>query len=66
MIFVSVGAALSSMLEFFQALVQAGLPGLGFRDLISLLRNPVLAVDPNVSGLQLHKQVSKIYIYSLL
>ncbi|KAK7869061.1 hypothetical protein R5R35_000783 [Gryllus longicercus] len=35
------GAALSSMLEFFQALVKAGLPGLGYRDLLAMLVAPV-------------------------
>ncbi|XP_067009322.1 cullin-associated NEDD8-dissociated protein 1 [Anabrus simplex] len=35
------GAALNSMLEFFQALVKAGLPGLGYRDLLAMLVAPV-------------------------
>ncbi|KAJ9575390.1 hypothetical protein L9F63_025658, partial [Diploptera punctata] len=35
------GAALNSMLEFFQALVKAGLPGLGYRDLLAMLVIPV-------------------------
>lgn len=35
------GAALNSMLEFFQALVKAGLPGLGYRDLLAMLVVPV-------------------------
>ncbi|XP_033207231.1 cullin-associated NEDD8-dissociated protein 1 isoform X2 [Belonocnema kinseyi] len=43
------GAALNSMLEFFQALVQAGIPGLGYRELLSILVAPV-----NIP--QLHKQ----------
>ncbi|XP_043472361.1 cullin-associated NEDD8-dissociated protein 1 [Leptopilina heterotoma] len=43
------GAALNSMLEFFQALVQAGVPGLSYRELLSMLVAPV-----NIP--QLHKQ----------
>ncbi|XP_024947857.1 cullin-associated NEDD8-dissociated protein 1 isoform X2 [Cephus cinctus] len=43
------GAALNSMLEFFQALVQAGIPGLGYRELLSMLVAPV-------SQSVLHKQ----------
>ncbi|XP_063993301.1 cullin-associated NEDD8-dissociated protein 1 [Diachasmimorpha longicaudata] len=35
------GAALYAMLEFFQALVQAGIPGLGYRDLLAMLVAPV-------------------------
>ncbi|XP_025074466.1 cullin-associated NEDD8-dissociated protein 1 [Pogonomyrmex barbatus] len=35
------GVALNSMLEFFQALVQANLPGLGYRDLLAMLIVPV-------------------------
>ncbi|XP_012274263.1 cullin-associated NEDD8-dissociated protein 1 [Orussus abietinus] len=35
------GAALNSMLEFFQALVQADIPGLGYRELLSMLVAPV-------------------------
>ncbi|KAJ8684120.1 hypothetical protein QAD02_019912 [Eretmocerus hayati] len=44
------GAALNSMLEFFQALVQAGIPGLGYRELLSMLVAPVNQTQ------QLHKQ----------
>ncbi|XP_001606869.2 cullin-associated NEDD8-dissociated protein 1 [Nasonia vitripennis] len=44
------GAALNSMLEFFQALVQAGIPELGYRELLSLLVAPVNQIQ------QLHKQ----------
>ncbi|XP_059481550.1 cullin-associated NEDD8-dissociated protein 1 isoform X2 [Neocloeon triangulifer] len=47
------GAALASMLDFFQALVQANLPGLGFCELVMLLRQPVLT-DQMASSL--HKQ----------
>lgn len=35
------GAALNSMLEFFQALVVAGLPGLGFEELLQMLVSPI-------------------------
>lgn len=35
------GAALNAMLEFFQALVQAGIPGLGYRELLAMLVAPV-------------------------
>jgi len=48
------GAALASMLDFFQALVQAGLPGLGFRELVLLLRQPVISEQ---MAANLHKQV---------
>ncbi|KAF3429218.1 LOW QUALITY PROTEIN: hypothetical protein E2986_00011 [Frieseomelitta varia] len=43
------GVALNSMLEFFQALVQADIPGLGYRELLSMLLAPV-------SQSVLHKQ----------
>ncbi|KAG7200534.1 hypothetical protein KM043_001097 [Ampulex compressa] len=43
------GVALNSMLEFFQALVQADIPGLGYRELLSMLIAPV-------SQSVLHKQ----------
>ncbi|XP_076759288.1 cullin-associated and neddylation-dissociated 1 isoform X1 [Xylocopa sonorina] len=43
------GVALNSMLEFFQALVQADIPGLGYRELLSMLLAPV-------SQAVLHKQ----------
>ncbi|XP_014297197.1 cullin-associated NEDD8-dissociated protein 1 [Microplitis demolitor] len=35
------GAALSAMLEFFQALVQADIPGVGYQELLSMLIEPV-------------------------
>lgn len=65
------GAALTSMLELFQALVLANLPGLGYRELLSLLVNPVStqgAIGP--SGIPmpaLHKQVNiqLRYIYQV-
>lgn len=43
------GVALNSMLDFFQALVQADIPGLGYRALLSMLIAPV-------SQSVLHKQ----------
>ena len=46
------GAALNAMLEFFQSLVVAKLPGLGQKDLLKLLVDPVLAP----SGVSIHKQ----------
>lgn len=53
------GTALNCMLELFQALVQAQLPGLGYRQLLDMLRsiviNPTQSNQPNQ---QLHKQVS--------
>lgn len=48
------GAALSSMLDFFEALVKAGLAGLGFRDLLTMLVAPVTQSSLNVPAL--HKQ----------
>lgn len=64
------GAALNSMLEFFQALVMANLPGLGYRELLALLVNPVVSqgnVGPSgVPMPALHKQVLKkpvLYIF---
>lgn len=49
MILYILGVALNSMLEFFQALVQADIPGLGYRELLSMLLAPV-------SQSVLHKQ----------
>lgn len=46
------GAALNSMLEFFQALVQAGLPGLSYKELLAMLISPI---TPSPSP-ALHKQ----------
>lgn len=46
------GAALNAMLEFFQSLVAARLPGLGQKDLLKLLVDPVLAN----TGSGIHKQ----------
>lgn len=43
------GVALNSMLEFFQALVQADIPGLGYKELLLMLTAPV-------SQSVLHKQ----------
>lgn len=53
------GAALSSMLEFFQALVAANLPGLGYRNLLELLMAPISnsSSSPTVATTpSLHKQ----------
>jgi hypothetical protein len=50
------------MLEFFQALVKAGLPGLGYRDLLAMLVAPVTqggSVGAGGSVPVLHKQVSR-------
>lgn len=51
------GGALKCMLELFQALVKAQLPGLGYRELLELLRSQVLNQPATV---QLHKQVSGV------
>ncbi|XP_064651957.1 cullin-associated NEDD8-dissociated protein 1-like [Lineus longissimus] len=54
------GGALLAMLEFFQALVSSGAPGLGFKELIQMLLYPIY--DPNHSAqppntnLAVHKQ----------
>jgi hypothetical protein len=49
------------MLEFFQALVKAGLPGLGYRDLLAMLVAPVTHGGSITAGGSsvpvLHKQV---------
>lgn len=47
------GTALKCMLDLFQALVQAQLPGLGYRELLDMLRAPVY--NP-ASNAQIHKQ----------
>lgn len=47
------GAALDSMLEFFQALVSCRLPGLGYHDVLKLLVRPVALGSPTNT---LHKQ----------
>lgn len=47
------GTALNCTLNLFQALVQAQLPGLGYRELLDMLKFPVMNQAPNV---QLHKQ----------
>lgn len=46
------GAALNCMLDLFQALVHAQLPGLGYRQLLEMLRAPVFNTSANI---QLHK-----------
>lgn len=47
------GTALNCTLNLFQALVQAQLPGLGYRELLEMLMAPVINQQQNV---QLHKQ----------
>lgn len=47
------GTALNCTLNLFQALVQAQLPGLGYRELLDMLMFPVLNQQQNI---QLHKQ----------
>lgn len=49
------GTALNCMLDLFQALVQAQLPGLGYRQLLDMLRSLVINQSPTQ---QLHKHVS--------
>lgn len=49
------GTALVCMLDLFQALVHAQLPGLSYRQLLDMLRSLVLNQSPNQ---QLHKHVS--------
>lgn len=51
------GTALNCMLELFQALVQAQLPGLGYRQLLDMLRSLVINQS---STQQLHKHVSDL------
>lgn len=53
-LFIILGGALSSMLTFFQALVQADLPGLGFNGLLTMLVAPI---SKKSDGPGLHKQV---------
>lgn len=53
------GAALNCTLDLFQALVLAKLPGLGYRELLDMLKAPVQNQAPNF---QLHKQVSTLPI----
>ncbi|XP_013401957.1 LOW QUALITY PROTEIN: cullin-associated NEDD8-dissociated protein 1-like [Lingula anatina] len=54
------GVALNSLLEFFQALVNCGLAGMGFRQLLQMLTAPVYhpssATQPANSTLAVHKQ----------
>lgn len=57
MFFACIGGALSSMLTFFQALVQADLPGLGFAGLLNMLIAPVMKKNAEPNGPPLHKQV---------
>ena len=46
------GAALAAMLDFFRALVGAGVPGLSHSDMLALLVNPILTQK----GAAIHKQ----------
>lgn len=46
------GAALSSMLDFFQALVKCRLPGLGYNELLQMLLAPIA----NKESQTVHKQ----------
>jgi len=46
------GAALAAMLDFFRALVGAGVPGLSHSDMLALLVNPILTQK----GSAIHKQ----------
>ncbi|KAK5639691.1 hypothetical protein RI129_012183 [Pyrocoelia pectoralis] len=49
------GAALNSMLQFFQSLVVRSLPGAGYHDLLQLLLQPISHI-PNNQSANLHKQ----------
>ncbi|CAB0035380.1 unnamed protein product [Trichogramma brassicae] len=49
------GGALTAMLEFFQALVQAGIQGLNFRELLTMVVSPVTGKSKKPQP-QLHKQ----------
>lgn len=48
------GTALNCTLNLFQALVKAQLPGMSYRELLEMLKAPVLNQPSNI---QLHKQV---------
>lgn len=48
------GSALNCTLNLFQALVQAQLPGLTYRELLNMLKSPVLNSSASI---HLHKQV---------
>jgi len=47
------------MLEFFRCLVAAKVPGLGQKDLLTLLVNPVMQQQ----GSTIHKQVTKTFCF---
>jgi cullin-associated NEDD8-dissociated protein 1 len=49
------GAALNAMLQFFQSLVAAKIPGLGQKELLDMLVNPVMERGLN-GGERIHKQ----------
>jgi len=36
------GGALAAMLDFFKMLVAAGMPGLGYSDLLAMIVNPLI------------------------
>lgn len=54
MFFNSTGGALRAMQDLFEAVVRAGLPGLGYQDILNHLLAPL--VSPQASNI--HKQVS--------
>lgn len=56
------GTALNCMLDLFQALVKAQLPGLGYRQLLDMLRSLVINQPPTQ---QLHKHVSNFIFLSI-
>ena len=49
------GAALNAMLQFFQSLVAARMPGLGQKELLDMLISPVMVPGAN-GGERIHKQ----------
>ncbi|CAH1272693.1 CAND1 [Branchiostoma lanceolatum] len=54
------GAALTAMLDFFQALVSSGTPKMGFRDLLQYLTTPIYSPTPSTqppnATFAVHKQ----------
>ncbi|KPP62663.1 cullin-associated NEDD8-dissociated protein 1-like [Scleropages formosus] len=53
------GGALSAMLEFFQALVVTGTPGLGYMDLLRMLTGPVYAQSAALTHKQSYYSIAK-------
>ncbi|KAJ8398852.1 hypothetical protein AAFF_G00417600 [Aldrovandia affinis] len=53
------GGALCAVLEFFQALVSAGTPGLGYLDLLRMLTGPVYAQSAALAHKQSYYSVAK-------